>query len=58
MPTCNNNKNPPAAPFTEIEWKQPKLCISCIWGRLEGTKQFCSLPRCVVENQGKKGAEA
>ncbi|GGG13483.1 hypothetical protein [Paenibacillus aceti] len=58
MPISRNNKNPPAAPLTETEWKQPELCISCIWGRLEGTKQFCSLPRCVVEDKGMKGASA
>ncbi|MGG6314115.1 hypothetical protein [Paenibacillus macerans] len=39
------NKTPPMLP--ELDWVQPARCQGCIWGRLEGTKQFCSLPRCV-----------
>lgn len=29
--------------------EQPKKCNRCIWGRFEGTVQFCSRPKCVKE---------
>ncbi|WP_232729909.1 hypothetical protein [Paenibacillus phocaensis] len=41
----SKNKTPPYP--TEPQWVQPTRCQGCIWGRLEGTKQFCSLPRCM-----------
>lgn len=50
----NNNKNPPIMDV-DIEWIQPARCKDCIWGRLEGTSQFCSLPRCVLEEKAILG---
>ncbi|MFD1176910.1 hypothetical protein ACFQ3W_11445 [Paenibacillus puldeungensis] len=41
------NKTPPLT--LPLDLTQPERCQGCIWGRLEGTKQFCSLPRCVVD---------
>ncbi|MEF2964938.1 hypothetical protein V3851_03770 [Paenibacillus sp. M1] len=50
MSARKNNKNPPVRDLAaEEEWMQPETCIGCIWGRFEGTRQFCSLPRCVLE---------
>ncbi|WP_018753102.1 hypothetical protein [Paenibacillus sanguinis] len=43
----NKNKTPPLESLDE--WVQPLKCQGCIWGRLEGTKQFCGLPRCVLD---------
>ncbi|RUT46430.1 hypothetical protein EJP82_11290 [Paenibacillus anaericanus] len=40
-------KNKLLSPTTE--WIQPEFCKGCIWGRWEGTKQFCSRPRCVLD---------
>ncbi|WP_229753391.1 hypothetical protein [Paenibacillus segetis] len=33
---------------------QPELCKGCIWGRWEGTKQFCSRPQCVLDERAGK----
>lgn len=53
LSTRKNNKNPPARiPDDDVDWSQPKCCIGCIWGRFEGSRQFCSLPRCVLEGHG------
>lgn len=27
--------------------QQPEKCRGCVWGRWDGVKQFCSMPRCV-----------
>ncbi|OXM84595.1 hypothetical protein CF651_18990 [Paenibacillus rigui] len=33
---------------TVIYSKQPAKCRGCIWGRWEGTKQFCSKQKCIL----------
>lgn len=35
----------------EPEYKQPEKCKSCLWGRWEGTKQFCSKNECVKKDK-------
>ncbi|WP_334075218.1 MULTISPECIES: hypothetical protein [Paenibacillus] len=42
----SNNKNPPLR--TDADWTRPERCVRCVWGRFEGSRQFCSLPRCVA----------
>lgn len=42
-----------------IDWRrpikapQPKKCKGCSYGRFDGVKQFCMLPRCVKESRRK-----
>ena len=30
--------------------KQPAKCVGCVWGRFEGTVQFCPLQKCVKDS--------
>lgn len=32
-----------------VEMKQPYKCVGCVWGRWDGTKQFCSRVVCVKD---------
>lgn len=34
----------------DLIYLQPTKCKSCIWGRWQETKQYCSRPICVKEN--------
>lgn len=36
---------------TNYSNQQPAKCRGCIWGRLEGSRQFCSRIRCVKEGE-------
>ncbi|GIO87982.1 hypothetical protein J25TS5_49140 [Paenibacillus faecis] len=52
----SNNKNPPNHRIAaEADWAQPERCVRCVWGRLEGNRQFCSLPRCVAAGSPAEG---
>jgi len=30
--------------------KQPAKCVGCVWGRFEGTVQFCIKQKCVKDS--------
>ena len=30
----------------DIKYEQPEGCKGCVWGKWEGTKQTCLIPRC------------
>ncbi|WP_301624126.1 hypothetical protein [Paenibacillus apis] len=55
-----NNKNPPEErrfEQSEPDWSQPASCRGCVWGRFEGSSQFCSLPRCIAVRESLQGQE-
>ncbi|WP_340394906.1 hypothetical protein [Paenibacillus sp. FSL E2-0177] len=43
-------KNSIRPPLVKEHPNQPKKCAGCIWGRWEGTAQFCGRVKCQKEN--------